>query len=121
MTFGSRLTVSPQRSSNSQGGTVEERTCGIVKDKTNQHVRMDEDKVCLPVEKENTKAISMKVLPSPSSPSRQEMLEHNITHAIQELVSPLPGWQSEVDQAHAGCRSGSQRDSNHQHGLHVHG
>ena len=64
MTSGSRLTVSPQRSSNSRGGTVEERTCGIVRRETNQHVRMDEGEVCLPVGEENTEAISMKVLPS---------------------------------------------------------
>ena len=66
MTFGSRLTVSPQRSSDSRGGIVEDRTCGIVRSETNQHVRMDEKRECLPVEEETSEAIGMKVLPSPS-------------------------------------------------------
>ena len=34
---------------------------------------------CLPVE-EGDEAIDLKLLPSPSPPSRQEMLEHNLTH-----------------------------------------
>ena len=80
MTFGSRLTVSPQRSSDSRGGIEEDRTCGIVKSETNQHVRMDEKKGCFPIEEETSEAISMRVLPSPSPPSRQEMLEHTLTH-----------------------------------------
>ena len=86
MTFGSRLAVSPQRSSDSQGGIVNNGTCGIVKEKTNQHVRMDKGVECLPVEEETSESISMKVLPSPCPPSRQEMLEHNLTHW------PLRSW-----------------------------
>ena len=89
--------------------------------KADDEIKIDKNaQIVSPVE-ESDEAVTAKVLPSPSPPSRQEMLEHNITHAIQELVSPLPVWQSEVGQAHAGCRSGSQRNSNHQHGLHAHG
>ena len=34
---------------------------------------------CMPVE-EGDEATQVRTLPSPSPPSRQEMLEHNITH-----------------------------------------
>ena len=40
----------------------------------------DEDpKHCMPVE-DAEEAVRVKVIPSPSAPSRQELLEHNITH-----------------------------------------
>ena len=39
----------------------------------------DKDRQCLPME-EGDESVAMKVLPSPSPPSRQEMLEHNLTH-----------------------------------------
>ena len=51
---------------------------GNEKSETNQSVRMN-GRHCLPVE-EGEECIPVKVLPSPSPPSRQEMLEHNLTH-----------------------------------------
>ena len=54
-----------------------------INDGTNQAAKMDEDwtksSPCLPVE-EGEEAVEIKVLPSPTPPSRQEMLEHNLTH-----------------------------------------
>ena len=102
MTFGSRLTVSPQRSSDSRGGIEEDRTCGIVRSETNQHVRMDGKKGCFPIEEETSEAISMKVLPSPSPPSRPETLEHNLTHW------PFRNWCKH-------CVAGKAKASQHRH------
>ena len=63
-----------------------ERSRGSVKSESNTAEKMKaameircSDKCVSPVE-ESEEAITAKVLPSPSPPSRQEMLEHNITH-----------------------------------------
>ena len=55
-----------------------------INDGTNQAAKMDDkdetkSSPCLPVE-EGEEAVEIKVLPSPTPPSRQEMLEHNLTH-----------------------------------------
>ena len=54
----------------------------VIEDETNRSVMMDDSykcKLCLPVE-EGEESTSLRVLPSPTPPSRQEMLEHNLTH-----------------------------------------
>ena len=54
----------------------------IEKGGTNRSVMVnDQDRQCLPME-ERDESVAMKVLPSPNPPSRQEMLEHNLTHGL---------------------------------------
>ena len=82
MTFRSSPTISPQTSSRSRGGSKGDGGDGRIRSETNHHVRVNADAenlACLPVE-EGDEAIDIKLLPSPSPPSRQEMLEHNLTH-----------------------------------------
>ena len=78
MTPRSSPTVSPQESSSSHGGKLGNGDEAQNDGKTNQHVDRNE-KSCLPIE-ESEEAIGLKLMPSPSPPSRQEMLEHNINH-----------------------------------------
>ena len=56
----------------------------MIVEETNQSAKTEnkaemKSSQCLPVE-EGEEAIEVKVLPSPTPPSRQEMLEHNLTH-----------------------------------------
>ena len=82
MTTRQSSTVSPPNRSRSHGGITEAGGVEERLERTNQSVRMDDghvDAECLPVE-EGEESIELKVLPTPSPPSRQEMLEHNLTH-----------------------------------------
>ena len=90
MTFR-MTTVRPEDISSTLGGNSgrgdEEKDDG----KANIHVGT-EDNGCFPIE-DDEEAVKVKMLPSPSPPSRQEMLEHNLTHwPFSELVQALRGW-----------------------------
>ena len=86
MTSSLSSTISPSDCSTSQAEM--EKSRGSVESKSNTAEKMkaamelkhsDKCRMMSPVE-ESEEAITAKVLPSPSPPSRQEMLEHNITH-----------------------------------------
>ena len=86
MTSSLSSTISPSDCSTSQAEM--EKSRGSVESKSNtaenmkaamELIHSDRCKLMSPVE-ESEEAITAKVLPSPSPPSRQEMLEHNITH-----------------------------------------
>ena len=82
MTYRLAQTISPRASSSYPDETRGAGVDVIDKEDANTAMEMDNHtglRECLPIE-EAEEVISVRTLPSPTPPSRQEMLEHNLTH-----------------------------------------
>ena len=69
---------------------------------TKEAVNLSANRQMMPVDEESNESIPVKVLPSPVPPSRQEMLEHNITH------TPYRSWCPHCVAGKAKCTRHSQ-------------
>ena len=72
--------------------------------KADDEVKIDKNAQMMSPVEESDEAVTAKVLPSPSPPSRQEMLEHNITHM------PFRNWCPH-------CLAGKAKSTKHMQGA----
>ena len=82
MTYRLEIPISPKDSSSCPDETRDHGGDVVDIVKANTAMEMSDQsnlRECLPVE-EGEQAIRLRTLPSPTPPSRQEMLEHNLTH-----------------------------------------
>ena len=111
-------TVSPDGSSTSPG--VEEAQRGLQEISEGNTARSTKEamtdetcKTAMPIDDEPNEALTAKVLPSPVPPSRQEMLEHNITH------TPYRSWCPHCVAGKAKCMKHSQGQGLEHHEIPV--
>ena len=82
MTYRLEIPISPKDSSSCPDETRDHGGDVVDIVKANTAMEMNDQsnlRECLPVE-EGEEAVRLRTLPSPTPPSRQEMLEHNLTH-----------------------------------------
>ena len=72
--------------------------------KADDEAKIDKNAQMMSPVEESDEAVTAKVLPSPSPPSRQEMLEHNITHM------PFRNWCPH-------CLAGKAKSTKHMQGA----